>query len=73
MHRRMRMYAKEHDFSNKCRAFKRVSSGVCKRKGYELAAAAAAGVNSLKREVKLKSVKPGRRWSWMSFGEEGSV
>lgn len=47
---RMRMYAREHDFSNKCRAFKRVSSGVCKRKGYELAAAAAAaGVNSLKR------------------------
>lgn len=39
---RMRMYAREHDFSNKCRAFKRVSSGVCKRKGHELAAVAAA-------------------------------
>lgn len=44
---RMRMYAREHDFSNKCRAFKRISSGVCE-KGHELAAAAAAaGVNSL--------------------------
>lgn len=40
---RMRMYAREHDFSNKCRA----SNGflrVCER-GYELPAAA-AGVNS---------------------------
>lgn len=45
----MRMYAREHDFSNEqMYGFKRLSSGVCKRKGYELAA---AGVNSPKREV----------------------
>lgn len=46
----MRMYAREHDFSNKCRALNGFLR-VCKRKGYELAAAAAAGVNSRKREV----------------------
>lgn len=31
----MRMYAREHDFSNEqMYGFKRVSSGVCKRKGH---------------------------------------
>lgn len=47
MRMHMRMYAREHDFSNKCRALNGFLR-VCER-GYELAAAAAAaGVNSLR-------------------------
>lgn len=65
-------YAREHDFSNEqMYGFKRVSSGVCKRKGHELAAAAAGGIPQ--EGGKLKLVTPGRRWEWMSFGEEEGV
>lgn len=65
----MRMYAREHDFSNKMYGFnKRVSSGVCKRKGHnELAAAAAGGIPL--EGGKRKLVTSGRRWSWMSLGK----
>lgn len=64
---RMRMYAREHDFSNKMYGLKRVSSGVCKRKGQELAAAGAGGIPQ--EGGKLKLVTSGRRWSWMSLGK----
>lgn len=61
----MRMYAREHDFSNKCRAFNGFLR-VCER-GYELAAAAAGEIPQGGGELKL--VTPGRRWSWMSLGK----
>lgn len=41
---RMRMYAREHDFSNKCRALINGFLRVCKRKGQELPAAAAGEI-----------------------------
>lgn len=65
----MRMYAREHDFSNKCMVLNGFLR-VCKRKRYEIAAAA-GGIPQ--EGGKLKLVTSGRRWSWMSFGEEEGV
>lgn len=64
---RMRRYVcKRARLLEQMEGFKRVSSGVCKRKGHELPAAA-GGIPQ--EGGKLKSVTSGRRWSWMSLGK----